>query len=502
MVLLLEIDNTLKCQKSMGPVVDGIRRNEIPLLAFLLSEGYRVFYAMNWRFGMEPDLNNYTCIMDLLSRSGKLNEAFDKFFEFYADIPEEKEVKYAAHKLYGYVSTWWERLQSNRLRQYKQPIRTWPRMRRLISDRFLQSNRGQELYQESRRKLKSKQMFQDNFDVQYSHVTADTNYSRNMPMSLTQLSFGSQKKNQVPSSSSQSFHNYYDGYEVAEEEGDRVEFSDKDEVGDEEEIGSAEDCLSVPTVEQQFDLDKGATKEISETKRRHHRETGMPSGRGFWPCCEILRSRPCCFHMHHCFGGNPYSPKIYVHSASLSLDDTVSSFWISTIGEITFNVTISFFSPLFDNNMDISNFYGKKLLSTTVTNSFPHDEVVREKMGKAIFPRSSANVKTWVSDKIAKDFNSSAPVEFLFPLNAKGNLQLPGEDERRGSELGSRRTSWISIKARYDDPPKRDWGDEAYYRQNEAVEALIQDLPKFRLKEVPPDCSKCPISVEEFRVLS
>ncbi|KAG5521283.1 hypothetical protein RHGRI_033738 [Rhododendron griersonianum] len=82
-----------------------------------------------------------------------------------------------------------------------------------------------------------------------------------MPMSLTQLSFGSQKKNQVPSSSSQSFHNYYDGYEVAEEEGDRVEFSDKDEVGDEEEIGSAEDCLSVPTVEQQFDLDKGATKE-------------------------------------------------------------------------------------------------------------------------------------------------------------------------------------------------------------------------------------------------
>ncbi|KAI8562235.1 hypothetical protein RHMOL_Rhmol03G0019000 [Rhododendron molle] len=85
-------------------------------------------------------------------------------------------------------------------------------------------------------------------------------------------------------------------------------------------------------------------------------------------------------------------------------------------------------------------------------------------MGKAIFPRSSTNVKTRVSDKMAKDFNLSAPVEFLFPANAKGSLQLQGEDERRGSELGSRRTSWISIKARYDDPPKRDWGDEAYYR--------------------------------------
>ncbi|KAF7149018.1 hypothetical protein RHSIM_Rhsim03G0023200 [Rhododendron simsii] len=71
-----------------------------------------------------------------------------------------------------------------------------------------------------------------------------------------------------------------------------------------------------------------------------------------------------------------------------------------------------------------------------------------KKMAEAIFPRSSANVKTWVSGKMAKDFNSSAPVEFLFPTNAKGSLQLPGEDERRGSELGSRRTSWISIKAR------------------------------------------------------
>ncbi|XP_058186819.1 uncharacterized protein LOC131303802 [Rhododendron vialii] len=90
-------------------------------------------------------------------------------------------------------------------------------------------------------------------------------------------------------------------------------------------------------------------------------------------------------------------------------------------------------------------------------------------MGKAIFPWSSANVKTWVSDKMAKDFNSSAPVESLFPANAMGSLQLPREDERRGSELGSRRTSWISIKARYDDPPKRDWGDEAYYRSNKML---------------------------------
>ncbi|KAF7147486.1 hypothetical protein RHSIM_Rhsim03G0021700 [Rhododendron simsii] len=43
---------------------------------------------------------------------------------------------------------------------------------------------------------------------------------------------------------------------------------------------------------------------------------------------------------------------------------------------------------------------------------------------------------------------------------------------------------------------------DVYFFLIEAVEAVIQDLPKFRLKEVPPDCSKCPISLEEFHVFS
>ncbi|KAF7148103.1 hypothetical protein RHSIM_Rhsim03G0020100 [Rhododendron simsii] len=59
-------------------------------------------------------------------------------------------------------------------------------------------------------------------------------------------------------------------------------------------------------------------------------------------------------------------------------------------------------------------------------------------MAKAIFPRSSANVKTWVSDKMAKDLNSSAPVEFSVLANTKGIPQLPGEGERCGSESGLR----------------------------------------------------------------
>ncbi|KAG5530326.1 hypothetical protein RHGRI_025311 [Rhododendron griersonianum] len=58
-------------------------------------------------------------------------------------------------------------------------------MRRLMSDRFLQTNHGQMLYQEYRRKLESKQLFQGNFDSQYnSYIDANTNYLRNMSKDL------------------------------------------------------------------------------------------------------------------------------------------------------------------------------------------------------------------------------------------------------------------------------------------------------------------------------
>ncbi|KAJ7529497.1 hypothetical protein O6H91_15G053400 [Diphasiastrum complanatum] len=36
--------------------------------------------------------------------------------------------------------------------------------------------------------------------------------------------------------------------------------------------------------------------------------------------------------------------------------------------------------------------------------------------------------------------------------------------------------------------------------QREAVEVLIQQLPRFRLKRVPTECSSCPICLEEFEV--
>lgn len=41
----------------------------------LLSEGCQILYSMKWKFNLEPDLDHYTCVVDLLGRSGRLKEA-------------------------------------------------------------------------------------------------------------------------------------------------------------------------------------------------------------------------------------------------------------------------------------------------------------------------------------------------------------------------------------------------------------------------------------------
>ncbi|GFP80868.1 pentatricopeptide repeat-containing protein at4g33990, partial [Phtheirospermum japonicum] len=41
----------------------------------LLREGCEAVNSMKWKFGIEPDLDHYTCVVDLLGRSGKIKEA-------------------------------------------------------------------------------------------------------------------------------------------------------------------------------------------------------------------------------------------------------------------------------------------------------------------------------------------------------------------------------------------------------------------------------------------
>ncbi|XP_058113247.1 putative pentatricopeptide repeat-containing protein At3g01580, partial [Magnolia sinica] len=64
-------------------VSEGVEPNNITFLSLLsacshsglVNEGYRVLDLMSSRFGIKPDLNHYTCLVDLLGRSGKLEEA-------------------------------------------------------------------------------------------------------------------------------------------------------------------------------------------------------------------------------------------------------------------------------------------------------------------------------------------------------------------------------------------------------------------------------------------
>lgn len=64
-------------------VEEGITPNSVTFVSLLsacshsglVNEGCSAFHYMKWRFGIEPDLDHYTCIVDLLGRFGLLKEA-------------------------------------------------------------------------------------------------------------------------------------------------------------------------------------------------------------------------------------------------------------------------------------------------------------------------------------------------------------------------------------------------------------------------------------------
>lgn len=62
---------------------EGIEPNAITFLSILsacshaglTNEGCILFNSMRWKFGIDPELNHYTCVVDLLGRTGNLKEA-------------------------------------------------------------------------------------------------------------------------------------------------------------------------------------------------------------------------------------------------------------------------------------------------------------------------------------------------------------------------------------------------------------------------------------------
>jgi len=69
----------------------------------------------------------------------------ERVFE-YKDVPEDKKVKLVALKLRKYASLWWTNLCAKRIRNRKEKIRTWEKMKTKLKARFLPSSYVRDSY--------------------------------------------------------------------------------------------------------------------------------------------------------------------------------------------------------------------------------------------------------------------------------------------------------------------------------------------------------------------
>ncbi|KAI4340752.1 hypothetical protein MLD38_025561 [Melastoma candidum] len=64
----------------------------------------------------------------------------------YEEVPEDRKVKLAALKLKKYASLWWENTNQQRRREGRDKIRTWSKMKRAMTKRFLPEHHRRDLY--------------------------------------------------------------------------------------------------------------------------------------------------------------------------------------------------------------------------------------------------------------------------------------------------------------------------------------------------------------------
>jgi len=99
------------------------------------------------------NVNSNDFRVDILEFEGKLDpkeyldwlSTIERIFK-YKDVPEDKKVKLMTLKLWKCASLWWTNLCAKRVRNQKEKIRTWEKMKTKLKARFLPSSYIQDSY--------------------------------------------------------------------------------------------------------------------------------------------------------------------------------------------------------------------------------------------------------------------------------------------------------------------------------------------------------------------
>ena len=62
--------------------------------------------------------------------------ALNKYF-YFEEIEDKKKVRYAATRMKGHATIWWDELQTHRERRGKSKINSWDKMLRNIKSQFM-----------------------------------------------------------------------------------------------------------------------------------------------------------------------------------------------------------------------------------------------------------------------------------------------------------------------------------------------------------------------------
>jgi len=103
----------------------------------------------------------------------------NKYFEF-EETSEDKQVKFAATKLKGHASLWWDSVQAERKRQHKQPIKKWARMEAKLKEKFLPKEYQIMLYRQVQN-LKQRGMTVKEFTEEFYKLNLRAGYVEDTP---------------------------------------------------------------------------------------------------------------------------------------------------------------------------------------------------------------------------------------------------------------------------------------------------------------------------------